>query len=218
MKVTRIHLQMGMFACALGGWAFVTAQNSERQWLAGDSHIHSHWSADYDTSKNPPEPIVGVDGRYSTPVNAYQAKRHGLAWMVTTDHGGPLHSKLNFTRAYAELKASRELVPDLLQFYGMELNMPAISRAGSTLRKPGPPIQPATRKSKPGVPSNTSASFRCCRSSSLTTRRDRRKASACTDATSPASFVPITTSRPTCIAGWKGRQDIRLARSHRTGR
>jgi hypothetical protein len=126
MKVTRIHLQMGMFACALGGWAFVTAQNSERQWLAGDSHIHSHWSADYDTSKNPPEPIVGVDGRYSTPVNAYQAKRHGLAWMVTTDHGGPLHSKLNFTRAYAELKASRELVPDLLQFYGMELNMPAM--------------------------------------------------------------------------------------------
>ena len=46
--------------------------------------------------------------------------------MVTTDHGGPLHSKLNFIRAYAELKASREIVPDVLQFYGMELNMPAM--------------------------------------------------------------------------------------------
>ena len=25
-----------------------TALEPERQWLAGDSHIHSHWSADYD--------------------------------------------------------------------------------------------------------------------------------------------------------------------------
>ena len=46
--------------------------------------------------------------------------------MVTTDHGGPNHSKLNLTRAYAELKASREMVPEVLQFYGMELNMPAM--------------------------------------------------------------------------------------------
>src|SRR5688572_25876770 len=51
---------------------------------------------------------------------------HGLSWMVTTDHGGPNHSKLNLTRAYAELKASREMVPEVLQFYGMELNMPAM--------------------------------------------------------------------------------------------
>jgi hypothetical protein len=46
--------------------------------------------------------------------------------MVTTDHGGPNHSKLNLTRAYAELRVSREIVPDLLQFYGMELNMPGM--------------------------------------------------------------------------------------------
>ena len=51
---------------------------------------------------------------------------NGLSWMVTTDHGGPNHSKLNLTRAYAELKASREMVPEVLQFYGMELNMPAM--------------------------------------------------------------------------------------------
>ena len=51
---------------------------------------------------------------------------YGLSWMVTTDHGGPNHSKLNLTRAYAELKASREMVPEVLQFYGMELNMPAM--------------------------------------------------------------------------------------------
>ncbi len=120
------QLQTVIVFAAATGWALLSAQGDERQWLAGDSHIHSHWSADYDDTKNPPEPLIGVDGRYSTPVNAYRARRHGLAWMVTTDHGGPNHSKLNLTRAYEELKVSREIVPDLLQFYGMELNMPAM--------------------------------------------------------------------------------------------
>ena len=104
----------------------LTAVQAERQWLAGDSHIHSHWSADYDETKNPPEPIIGVDGRYATPINAHRARMYGLSWMVTTDHGGPNHSKLNLTRAYAELQSSREIVPEVLQFYGMELNMPAM--------------------------------------------------------------------------------------------
>ena len=54
------------------------------------------------------------------------AKRYGLSWMVTTDHGGPSHAKLNTTRAYAELEQSRESVPGVLQFYGMELNMPGM--------------------------------------------------------------------------------------------
>ena len=122
----RWQLPIAVSASAAFAWAFLTAQDEQRQWLAGDSHIHSHWSADYNTTVDPPEAIIGVDGRYSTPVNAYQARRHGLSWMVTTDHGGPNHAKLNLTRAYAELRASRELVPDLLQFYGMELNMPAM--------------------------------------------------------------------------------------------
>ena len=102
------------------------AQNAQRRWLAGDSHIHSHWSPGYDTAKSPPEPIKGGDARYSTPTNAQMARQFGLAWMVTTDHGGPNHSKLNFGQAYAELMTSRKLVPEVLQFYGMELNMPAM--------------------------------------------------------------------------------------------
>ena len=118
--------QLLIITAAAAGWGILSAQDTDRQWLPGDSHIHSHWSADYDETKSPPEPILGVDGRYATPINAYRAHRHGLAWMVTTDHGGPNHSKLNLTRAYAELKASREIVPDILQFYGMELNMPAM--------------------------------------------------------------------------------------------
>lgn len=52
------------------------------------------------------------------------ARQHGLRWMVATDHGGPTHSKLNRDEAYPELLQSRSAVPEVLQFYGMELNLP----------------------------------------------------------------------------------------------
>lgn len=124
--MTRWPSQLVVIITAAAAWAVLTAAEPTRRWLAGDSHIHSHWSADYDETRNPPEPIIGVDGRYATPINAHRARMYGLSWMVTTDHGGPNHSKLNLTRAYAELTASRDMVPDVLQFYGMELNMPAM--------------------------------------------------------------------------------------------
>lgn len=108
------------------GSVVVVVPQTSRTWLAGDSHIHSHWSPGYDRTANPPTPVPGGDARYSTPVNAWKAREFGLSWMVTTDHGGPNHSKLNLVHAYAELKQSREVVPDVLQFYGMELNMPAM--------------------------------------------------------------------------------------------
>lgn len=113
-----------LVACGL-----LTALTSteERQWLAGDSHIHSHWSPGYDRTKNPPEILKGRDAMYSTPRNAAMARQHGLSWMVTTDHGGPNHSKFNMTEAHAELMQSRKLVPEVLQFYGLELNMPGMS-------------------------------------------------------------------------------------------
>ena len=106
------------------GLAYV--QREERTWLAGDSHIHSHWSPGYDRSTNPPAPIQGGEAIYSTPMNARKAREFGLTWMVTTDHGGPNHSRYNMVDAYAELTESRTAVPDVLQFYGMELNMPAM--------------------------------------------------------------------------------------------
>src|SRR5215813_834954 len=106
--------------------AFTFGQTEERTWLAGDSHIHSPWSPGYDRSQDPPQPIKGADGIYSTPTNAQKARQYGLSWMVTTDHGGPNHSKLNLLHAYAELEESRKAVPDMFQFYGMELNMPAM--------------------------------------------------------------------------------------------
>ena len=97
---------------------------SERRWLAGDHHIHSRYSVGWDTEQNPPAPIIGGDAIYPTPMNALMARHYGLSWMVTTDHGGPNHNKLNHDIAYPELVQSREVVDDLIQFYGMELNSP----------------------------------------------------------------------------------------------
>ena len=102
------------------------APPADRTWLAGDSHIHSHWSSGYDRSRVPPTPLKGQDAAYSTPRNAAMARKFGLRWMVTTDHGGPNHAKLNLVYAHRELTLSRELVPEVLQFYGMELNMPSM--------------------------------------------------------------------------------------------
>jgi hypothetical protein len=106
--------------------ALSSARDTPREWLAGDSHIHSHLSPGYDRTQNPPAPVIGGDAKYSTPMNARKAREYGLRWMVTTDHGGPNHSKLNLVHAYAELRQSRASVPEVLQFYGMELNMPAM--------------------------------------------------------------------------------------------
>ena len=111
---------------AAGTFAMCAPAPESRRWLAGDSHIHSHWSPGYDRRRNPPLPLKGLDAIYSTPRNAAMAREHGLTWMVTTDHGGPNHSQLNLHQAYRELQLSRELVPDVIQFYGMELNMPGM--------------------------------------------------------------------------------------------
>ena len=111
--------------CSAAALALAT-RAADREWLAGDSHIHSHWSAGYDQRTSPPTAIKGRDAMYSTPRNAAMARQHGLRWMVTTDHGGPNHAKLNLEQAYRELTLSRELVPEVLQFYGLELNMPGM--------------------------------------------------------------------------------------------
>ena len=97
----------------------------DREWLAGDHHIHSRFSVGWDQTQNPPAPILGGDAIYPTPKNAEMARSFGLSWMVTTDHGGPNHSKVNLNDAYPELQVSRKQVPDVIQFYGMELNTPA---------------------------------------------------------------------------------------------
>jgi hypothetical protein len=97
---------------------------SSRQWLAGDHHIHSRFSVGWDKETDPPTAQIGGDAIYPIPMNALMAKYYGLGWMVATDHGGPLHSKVNREQAYPELLTSRQVVPEVIQFYGMEFDTP----------------------------------------------------------------------------------------------
>ncbi|MGM0922111.1 MAG: phosphoesterase [Bacillota bacterium] len=111
------------------------AKKNHATWLAGDHHIHSEWSVGWDNSTNPPTPIKGGDAIYPTVKNAENAKKYGLDWMVTTDHGGPNHSKVNLEQAYPELLKSREAVPEVLQFYGMEFDTPAADHSSLIIPK-----------------------------------------------------------------------------------
>ena len=100
-------------------------QRRRRSWLAGDHHIHSEYSVEFDTSTNPPTPIIGGDAIYPIATNAMKARDYGLQWTVATDHGGPTHSKVNFELPYPKLVESRRTVPQVLQFWGMEFDTPA---------------------------------------------------------------------------------------------
>lgn len=100
------------------------SQSENAQWIAGDHHIHSRFSVGWDQTQNPPTPILGSDAIYPTPMNALMGRHFGLGWMVTTDHGGPNHSHVNLDRAYPALQQSRQVVPDIIQFYGMEFDTP----------------------------------------------------------------------------------------------
>ncbi len=101
-----------------------SAEDGDRAWRAGDHHIHSRYSVGYADSTTPPTPIIGGAAEYPIPMNAVMARRFGLDWMVATDHGGPLHSRVNLELAYPELLLSREAVPEVIQFFGMEFDTP----------------------------------------------------------------------------------------------
>lgn len=114
-----------------------------RTWLAGDHHVHSLFSGEYlsgvkigDVSSY----TLGADGIYPIAVNAGKARQFGLSWVVATDHGGPGLSRLHYEQSYAELLKSRQSVPDLIQFFGLELNTPGGDHASLIL-----PVTPDER-------------------------------------------------------------------------
>lgn len=102
----------------------VVSKAASAAWYAGDHHVHSRFSVGWDTEADPPAPIIGGDAIYPIAMNALMARHYGLSWMVNTDHGGPNHSKVNRDWTYPALQRSRTVVPDLVQFHGMELNPP----------------------------------------------------------------------------------------------
>lgn len=108
-----------------------------RSWQAGDHHVHSEWSVDWDRSTTPPTPIRGGDSSYTRTHNAQQALANGLTWMVHTDHGGPGHSAVTRDHAWPALLDARREVPGLIQFNGMEFDVPAGEHA-SLIIAPGP--------------------------------------------------------------------------------
>lgn len=98
--------------------------SSSATWLAGDHHIHSRYSTGYNEDTDPPTPILGGDSPYPIAMNALMARHFGLSWTVSTDHGGPQHHKVSLEQTYPALLQSRRVLPDLVQFFGMELNTP----------------------------------------------------------------------------------------------
>ena len=138
--MTRIRATAGFFLCLLAACSALPrgtggggpgdnpgaapGGTEGSRWLAGDHHIHSRYSVGWDRKTSPPTPIVAGDAIYPIGMNAAMARYYGLSWVVATDHGGPLHSKVNFDLAYPELVQSRQAVPEVVQFAGLELDTP----------------------------------------------------------------------------------------------
>ena len=121
-------LGLGLSLTSSLAFAQVDPDAGGRRWLAGDHHVHSRFSARYTPDpaapEAPPVPQLGGDGNHTIIQNAEAAQRHGLSWMVSTDHGGPLHAQVNAEQAWPELLLARERVPGLILFYGMEFDTP----------------------------------------------------------------------------------------------
>ncbi|HEV7270154.1 hypothetical protein [Pseudoxanthomonas sp.] len=130
----RCFLLPALLALSLS--ANAVAADDGRAWQPGDHHVHSEWSVDWDRTTSPPTPIRGGDSPYTRSRNARQALAYGLTWMVHTDHGGPGHSTVTRDHAWPALEQARRDVPALIQFNGMEFDVPAAEHA-SLIIAPG---------------------------------------------------------------------------------
>lgn len=84
------------------------------RYLAGDHHVHSQFSQ---------------DGQYPVAVIADEAARHGLDWIVITDHGGTAHQKLSWDLVAGAVERASASHPALLVFAGLEWNVPGADHA-----------------------------------------------------------------------------------------
>ncbi|MGW7263875.1 PHP domain-containing protein [Streptomyces sp. NPDC054842] len=90
-------------------------------WLSGDHHIHTQYSS---------------DGKYRVSDQVRQGARHGLDWMVITDHGSETHAKIGVEKVNPDIKEARAAYQDTLVFQGLEWNIPAAEH-GTVFVHPG---------------------------------------------------------------------------------
>ncbi|MFJ2172956.1 PHP domain-containing protein [Streptomyces sp. NPDC087851] len=90
-------------------------------WLAGDHHIHTQYSS---------------DGKYRVVDQVRQGAKHGLDWMVITDHGSETHAKIGVEKVNPDIKEARAAYDDTLVFQGLEWNIPAAEH-GTVFVHPG---------------------------------------------------------------------------------
>lgn len=90
-------------------------------WLAGDHHIHTQYSS---------------DGKYRVSDQVRQGARHGMDWLVITDHGSETHAKIGVDKVNPDIKAAREEYEDTLVFQGLEWNIPGAEH-GTVFVHPG---------------------------------------------------------------------------------
>ncbi|MDN3256491.1 hypothetical protein J2S54_001448 [Streptomyces sp. DSM 42143] len=90
-------------------------------WLAGDHHIHTQYSS---------------DGKYRVVDQVRQGARHGMDWLVITDHGSVTHAKIGVEKVNPDIREAREAHADTLVFQGLEWNIPAAEH-GTVFVHPG---------------------------------------------------------------------------------
>jgi PHP domain-containing protein len=106
-------------ATAGAGKAAATPQATNQwgmpqRWYAGDHHIHTQYSG---------------DGQYPVATQVAKARKHGLDWMVITDHGGVAHQKFSIDQVTPDIERARRSNRDILVYQGLEWNIPGAEHA-----------------------------------------------------------------------------------------
>ncbi|MFG1670106.1 PHP domain-containing protein [Streptomyces sp. Y7] len=90
-------------------------------WLSGDHHIHTQYSS---------------DGKYRVADQVRQGAKHGMDWLVITDHGSVTHAKIGVDKVNPDIRAARAAYEDTLVFQGLEWNIPGAEH-GTVFVHPG---------------------------------------------------------------------------------
>ncbi|MGW6395592.1 PHP domain-containing protein [Streptomyces sp. NPDC055103] len=101
--------------------AATTRRTSGFLWLAGDHHVHTQYSN---------------DGKYRVVDQVRQGTKHGMDWLVITDHGNATHSRIGVEKVNPDIREARDAYEDTLVFQGLEWNIPGAEH-GTVFVHPG---------------------------------------------------------------------------------